>query len=294
FIWARLLESLLYLKKTVRKIRPGVHCPPQKQETYTYTPVFTKSPAEAGKPSESKAEAYGITGIAAAAQSAASHAAEETLKPKEEERHSIKFIVVDRETKGPIRDICLGALLTGDDETTVREYHTDAKGEIKLVDLEPGKCEIKCDTMKQTLKNTLNFVGIAEDTTPSVTENPQFENTQWTGILEIIPYKVKSDDTLASIAEAHDLTPKRLMEFNWETIDPKEINEKLRETVGCTQMTDDGSKNYLFSDNDNPGIIYIPKRKIIEDLDTNKTHVIEVEAVDFIVVEARKGKDFSS
>ncbi len=287
----RLIQSLLYLKKNVKKIRPGVYCAPQKQETDTFSPVPIRSSSEPAGSSGSSADssgstgdAYGIPGSssggAAAAQSAASQTAEEALKPKEEERHTITFIVVDQETKGPIRDICLGVLLTGGDETTAREYYTDANGEIKLVDLEPGQCELRCDTTKQTLKNTLNFVEITEDTTPSVSENPKLKNPQWTGILEIEPYKVKTDDTLAGIAEAHDLTPKQLMEFNWETTDPDEINEKLYETVGCRQTTADG-KNLMFSDDDKPGIIYIPKSKIIEGLDTDKTHVIGVKVLGY-------------
>lgn len=71
------------------------------------------------------------------------------------------------------------------------------------------------------------------------------------------PYKVKNTDSFVSIAKAHGLDPLALIEFNFNTRDPWEVNWYLRRNVGCRRQTQDG-KNYVFSAGDAPGIVYLP------------------------------------
>jgi len=75
------------------------------------------------------------------------------------------------------------------------------------------------------------------------------------------PYPVKTDDDLASIAKANGLSEAQLTYFNFKTTNPAEINWYLQRNVGCTKSTRDG-KNYMFSSDDHPGIIYIPKSAV--------------------------------
>ena len=56
------------------------------------------------------------------------------------------------------------------------------------------------------------------------------------------------------------MTWQELAKFNWQTDVPREINEHLAKDVGCTRKTRDG-KNYIFTSEDDPGIIYIPKKQ---------------------------------
>jgi hypothetical protein len=53
--------------------------------------------------------------------------------------------------------------------------------------------------------------------------------------------------------------PMDLIEYNFKTRNPKEVNWYLRNFVGCKYATQDG-KNHVFSDNLNPGYIYTAKK----------------------------------
>ena len=88
-------------------------------------------------------------------------------------------------------------------------------------------------------------------------------------------YHVRSGDTLASIAKQNGLTWQDLTNYNFGTETPSEVNEALEEYVGCTHRTPNG-KNVVFTDKDDPGIIYIPKPDQSYDLDTGKTHPFSV------------------
>jgi hypothetical protein len=64
-------------------------------------------------------------------------------------------------------------------------------------------------------------------------------------------------DSFISIARANGLDPMALIEYNFQTRVPEEVNYYLRRNVGCTSQTADG-KNYKFSSTDRPGVIYLP------------------------------------
>ncbi|MBZ5626547.1 MAG: LysM peptidoglycan-binding domain-containing protein [Acidobacteriia bacterium] len=88
-------------------------------------------------------------------------------------------------------------------------------------------------------------------------------------------HKVKTGESLDSIAKKHGITWEQLSQFNWETSEPKQINECLHEFVGCRQKTKDRN-NYIFTSKDNPGIIYVPVKSPHYKLATGKTHRIQV------------------
>jgi hypothetical protein len=68
---------------------------------------------------------------------------------------------------------------------------------------------------------------------------------------------VKGGDTWETIARANGLGVWDLIDANFKTRDPAEVNWYLHHYVGCTQTTPDGH-NYVFSSNARPGLIYIP------------------------------------
>jgi hypothetical protein len=77
------------------------------------------------------------------------------------------------------------------------------------------------------------------------------------------PHRVAASDnwwTLADRAEvkAAGLSANDLCYFNFKTRRPAEINWYLYHKVGCRISTRDG-KNYMFSNSDQPGIVYLPQ-----------------------------------
>ncbi len=70
-------------------------------------------------------------------------------------------------------------------------------------------------------------------------------------------YKVTDQDSLETVARKYSIPVGTLIQHNFATSDPAEINWYLRENVGCVKATTDG-KNWCFSSSANPGLIYIP------------------------------------
>lgn len=69
-------------------------------------------------------------------------------------------------------------------------------------------------------------------------------------------YKVRFGDNWWSVASKDGWSdPMDLIEYNFKTRKPKEVNWYLRNFVGCTHATEDGF-NHVFTDNLSPGYIY--------------------------------------
>lgn len=73
-----------------------------------------------------------------------------------------------------------------------------------------------------------------------------------------IPRRVRDGDDWARIAAQCGMSVNELIEFNFDTTDPYEVNYYLRVNVGCKKPTRDGN-NWMFSSADKPGLIYLPK-----------------------------------
>lgn len=72
-------------------------------------------------------------------------------------------------------------------------------------------------------------------------------------------YKVRSGDTWGTIASANGLSALDLIKFNFGTTVPAEVNWCLRTWIGCRRTTFD-KKNWIFSDDANPGLIFVPAK----------------------------------
>jgi len=83
-------------------------------------------------------------------------------------------------------------------------------------------------------------------------------------------YKVQDGDTIKSLADNAGITWQQLAKFNWGTDKPAEINQMLRNRLGCSKTTKDG-RNYVFTSDDDPGILYIPEDAPDKKLTLNQT-----------------------
>ena len=72
------------------------------------------------------------------------------------------------------------------------------------------------------------------------------------------PYKVRDGDSWDTVARDNGITSRALIQANFRTGDPAEVNWYLRHYVGCTRQTPD-HHNWMFSSGDSPGIILIPQ-----------------------------------
>jgi hypothetical protein len=123
----------------------------------------------------------------------------------------------------------------------------------------------------------LPAAGNPEASTEDEEESDESSGGTWRRIAVIEEYKVKTGDTLKSLAKSCGMTWQELAEFNWGTSDPGGINEHLRDDVGCRKKTADGD-NYVFDDSDDPGIVYLPVPLKKDGLATEQTHTIRAKA----------------
>jgi hypothetical protein len=75
-----------------------------------------------------------------------------------------------------------------------------------------------------------------------------------------VAYRVQDGDSWQSLATQWGLDVWSLINFNFRTYEPTEVNWYLQEYVGCVQPTLD-RKNWCFSSAATPGIIYRPLEK---------------------------------
>jgi hypothetical protein len=70
---------------------------------------------------------------------------------------------------------------------------------------------------------------------------------------------VHDGEDWGTIAAQYGMEAWKLIDLNFSTHDPSEVNYYLRTSVGCNRATRD-NKNWIFSDSAIPGYIYVPAR----------------------------------
>lgn len=182
----------------------------------------------------------------------------------------IKFHVVDDASGKPVSGATILVRLA--DGSTL-DSSSDSNGFIDIENIDPGCCEIYCDLDGSRLADCCAFMAMGESPSAGAGES---KGSFGSCILKLKEYKVKTGDTLASIAQAHGLSASDLSKFNWGTSAPEEVKKKMEEVVGCTKK--DASGNYKFDDSDKPGIVYVPQQWLQSELATEATHTIRVRS----------------
>ena len=70
-------------------------------------------------------------------------------------------------------------------------------------------------------------------------------------------HRIRDGETWKSLAAQVYIDVWNLIEYNFHTRDPDEVNWYLRRNVGCRKTTPDG-KNYIFTSDASPGFVYLP------------------------------------
>ncbi len=204
--------------------------------------------------------------------------------PSDPTRTWVKFKVVDHQTGQPIENVQFQVMLPSGNEQVKK---TDAKGIIDIRGIPEGYCSLTSDLTGARIDDTRSFVGMGD---VAVQDADQAGSEKAKGTIRIArleEHKVAKGETLDSLAQGAGMTWQDLAAFNWDTSAPKEINEHLRDDVGCTNLTADG-KNYRFDDQDDPGIIHVPRKWEKAGLATEKLHVIKVKSVgvsNYVIIE---------
>jgi phage baseplate assembly protein gpV len=182
----------------------------------------------------------------------------------------VAFVVIDHDDR-PIRGAVLTVRLADGSQTN---HTTGGDGSVVISQAPIGSCTPVVDPGQLAFATTLELVDVSlREPSPAVPDGPPYE--RGLRIAEVEHHRVRSGETLAGLAEAAEMTWQELARFNFDTDEPTKINAKLRALVGCRTMTNDG-RNYQFSDDDEPGIVYIPKRWQRAPLDTGQTHILYV------------------
>jgi hypothetical protein len=210
------------------------------------------------------------------AASSSSSAAPPPELPRSKKLTYIEFKVVWDENGEPVKNVRL-VVKTPDG---VENYHdTNSEGLVRIDELDPGNCDVRCDLKNARLTDTLNFVAMGEPKPKAGSgEGNGASSSNTMRIAQIDIHKVKKGESIKSLADGIGITWQELSKFNWGTDVPNEINNHLRDEVGCTKKTKDGY-NYMFDDSDNPGLMYLPKKWSEEALATAKTHFIRVQKI---------------
>ncbi len=160
---------------------------------------------------------------------------------------------------------------------------TRLDGLIRLEPVDQGSCEARCTFRGLTRDECVAYVGMGEGdgtTRPAADQGQEAApRARPKAIARVETRKVRSGETLESIAREAGLTWQELAFFNWETNVPHEVNEHLAAEVGCTKKTAD-RENYVFDDSDRPGTLLIPTQWRMPRLATGREHVIRVRAID--------------
>ena len=103
------------------------------------------------------------------------------------------------------------------------------------------------------------------------------------GIANIKEYKVKNGDTRNKLASDAGISWQDLAVFNWATEDPDQVNRFLYSLVGCrkrlippTKSKTKKKSKYVFTSDDDPGIIFIPQQWSLDGLITEAAYELRL------------------
>ncbi|MBN1961243.1 MAG: hypothetical protein JW841_09865 [Deltaproteobacteria bacterium] len=153
---------------------------------------------------------------------------------------------------------------------------TDNDGRIRLDTVPVGAAEVRCSFDDTSRDECVSFIGMGSVLRPDEEKQqaPTRKDVRPKAIVAAAKHKVSTGETLELLARGVNLTWQKLAKFNFNTEEPKKINQHFKNDIGCRRKTSD-SQNYIFDDSDKPGIMILPK-KWTQKIATSQCHVIRV------------------
>jgi len=194
-----------------------------------------------------------------------------------EEPAWLRLQVVDDVSDAPISGIELRIQLGDRSE---QRATTDPEGRIDLRDAPRGSANVLSIIDGATLDNTLALVrtgGPGSHQKPvkagqkgRASRSPRF-------LARVTEHRVIDGETLEGVAEMYGLTVEALTRFNWDTTDAAEVQRHLLISVGCTFKDKHG--RFVFTREDDPGILYVPRPEVVPRLPVEQSHILRVKRV---------------
>jgi hypothetical protein len=200
-----------------------------------------------------------------------------------EEDVTLRLQVVDDVSDGPISGIKLRILFA---DATEKQATTDSDGNVNLKKVPKGSFDLLSIIDGATLSNSVALVrtgGPWSGQQPSKTGSKSKATSQRV-LLKVTEHRVIDDENLDNVAEMYGLTADALAQFNWGTSDADKVQQRLEISVGCTLK--DKSGKFVFSRDDAPGILYVPRPVAMTGLAVEQSHILRVSR-------ARKPQPFS-
>jgi len=211
-----------------------------------------------------------------------------SARPPASIKHYFALMVVEDQSDKPIANVEVEVTLA---DGATRPCTTAADGCAEVKPVTPGGHSISCPIGDVMLARTLEFVsmggspsrpktaGAGKKVPGKTTRRDAAANGHGAAlsITGVKAHKVKSGDTLAKIASAHHRTESELAFFNWGVRSPAQIQQRLRDEVGCRKRDEEG--RYVLDGADEPGIIYVPLKWCQQGLAADQCHMVRVRPV---------------
>lgn len=204
---------------------------------------------------------------------------EEPLPPAESTEKSswVGFQVVWDENDTPVADVSLVVehrATSRRNDVTILE--TSADGRVRL-ETQPTGSEVRCAFNGLTAEQCVEYVGLGEATRPAGAEQKDASRPSSSpmAIVRVERHRVRTGETLRSIASDAGLTWNDLALFNFGTKDPQKVEKHLAADVGCTKKDPSGD-GLVFDDADWPGLLLVPRQWRLPGMAHAQEHKVRV------------------
>ncbi len=154
---------------------------------------------------------------------------------------------------------------------------TNADGILRLDKLPRGACSASADFAGAQMNGAVAVAGMGEraggPAKGARKDKPKVER-----LIGVERHRVRTGETLENIAASEATNWKALARFNFGTDDKEQVIRSLLHRVGGCY--DRQLKQCVFSDEDEPGILYVPRPFELRGLATSARHVVRVREVE--------------
>ncbi|MDH5232731.1 MAG: LysM peptidoglycan-binding domain-containing protein, partial [Gammaproteobacteria bacterium] len=190
--------------------------------------------------------------------------------------------ILHQETAEPVKNVKIHVTVPEGSQAASAERKSCDQGKIDFHQLKDGRCQITSDAQNLHHENTVKFrkklnnKPAAPKQPPAKTGDQKKNENADLAVVNVRHHKIKPGDTLTSIAGKYGLTESEISIFNWNSEDPKKINQAMVAELGGIE-TDNGE--VIFINGMDHGELLIPQPWSLPSVHTGSTHYLGVTPV---------------